>query len=197
MRYVRWFQEYTDLDMRVLELDEDQMSWRAIGRNIAATTTEADIVWFADIDQAYRENVLDDLCELEWPINSVMVYPKYIQIHTRHRVGDRAIRRIKGPCIQDVSPDEFKVKSYGNAIGGVQIVQGDFAREHGYIPNHSKYQTPVPNPFHRKCKDDVAYRRVCGRIGEITQLPHLIGMYRLRHSKCGRMLGKKEKTDGK
>jgi hypothetical protein len=191
MKYIRWFQENTDLDMRVLELDEEQMSWRAMGRNIAASTTEADIVWFADIDQAYRETVLDQLATMKWPEGAVIVFPKYIQIHRKHRIGDRAIGRVKGPCIMDVDPDEFAVKVYSNAIGGTQIVTGDYARTEGYIPNHGKYQRPVPNPFHRRCRDDVAFRRLAVREGKVTRLDHLTGMYRLRHSKCGRMLGMK------
>jgi len=155
---------------------------RAIGRNVAAITATGDIVWFTDCDYVFGEDCLDALAEVTWPSFAPMVFPKTVLIHRDHATGDVALAKAAKPCLINVEPDDFIPKKYSRAIGGVQIVKGDFAREHGYIPDNKRRQTP----YHHErgfdqCRCDLAYRRFVASKGSILPitLPHC---YRLRHS---------------
>src|SRR5690606_11528565 len=74
--------------------------------------------------------------------------------------------------------------SNNRAIGGLQIVKGEFARKHGYIPNHKKYQTPPDVPF-PDTKDDACYRRELLKIGTGKTIGPLASLYRIRHTEVG------------
>jgi len=170
------------LDLKVLAMTRKSIGRRCIGRNSAARTTEADIVWFADCDQVYRDGCLDRLAGMEWPDGAAMIYPREIMISRDHATGQAALGLLgDGPRLIDVDPGEFAAKRYRKAIGGVQIVQGDFAREHGYLDGDSKWQRPRTDgkPF-ADFRDDLAYRRYCQGRGEIVGVD-LPGMYRIRH----------------
>jgi len=182
-RVIDWFVgEQFPIGLRVIPLDVSRLGRRAIGRNTAALHTTADIVWFADVDQVYRDGVLDRLAALEWPEDAVMIFPRKIKIHCDHRTGDAATKLVGDePRLIDINPDEFIDKGYNRAIGGVQCVRGDFAREHGYLNDHPKWQKPRDDgrPF-GDFKDDLQYRGFCGRRGTIVGVD-LPGMFRLRH----------------
>ena len=156
---------------------------RAIGRNIAAKRTKADIVWFADVDQVFRDGILDRLADFDWPKGASMIYPRTIQISATHEIGKVQTDRLSdGPELIDVNPAEFVDKHYNRAIGGVQIVRGDTAREMGYLNNNKKYQTPCSEgkPF-ADFRDDLAFRSAAQIRGQIVGVD-LPGMYRLRHT---------------
>ena len=90
------------------------------------------------------------------------------------------MRELNGaPRVVDIDPTEFVEKRYGRAIGGVQIVRGDFARKYGYLHDVAKYQQPVEHPF-GDFRDDIAYRDFVRSFGRIVGID-LPGMYRLRH----------------
>jgi len=186
-RVVDWFFEHGQLDLRAMYLTEDGMSRRAIGRNNAAMTSTADIVWFSDTDQVYRDGVFDTLAGLQWPHEAVMVYPKIIQIHKTHAIGDQYALQAREPRLIDIDTEDFMPKKYTRAIGGVQIVKGDFARKMGYLKDHDGWQTPKGVPFDSRCRDDVAYRSECACQGHLRGIS-LPGVYRLRHTKSGREL---------
>ena len=154
---------------------------RCIGRNDAALVTEADIVWFADVDQVFRNGIFDRLAEMEWPAGASMIHPRNIKIHKDHSTGDKLLCRLKELKLVDIDPKDFVDKRYRKAIGGVQIVQGDFARQYGYLNGDEKWQRPTDKPF-GDFRDDVAYRRFCLRHGSIVGVD-LPGMFRLRHTK--------------
>jgi len=158
----------------------NEIGRRCIGRNRAAMSTEADIVWFADVDQVFRDDIFDRLAEMEWPAGASMIYPRVVKIHKDHATGDELLREMKEPKLMDIDPEDFVDKKYRKAIGGVQIVQGDFAREHGYLHGDEKWQRPTNKPF-GDFRDDVAYRRFCLRYGPIVGVD-LPGMFRLRHT---------------
>jgi len=183
LKFIDWFKENTDLNIRVLSLSTDQMSWRAIGRNEAALSTKADIVWFSDCDQVYRDGVLDKLSEREWPENKTLIYPHRVMINTNYEYGDRSVENIKEPCLVDIDTKEFKMRGYRKPIGGVQIVKGDHAREHGYLKDNEKYMVPFGKPFDKHCRDDTIYRKQTG--DEFIQAIRLPGVYRMRHTECG------------
>ncbi len=181
---VHWFLSHTDLCIRWYYLPPAKLGRRAIGRNHAAGLTKADIVWFADVDQVYRDGVLDRLAAMPWPEGATMIYPGKIKIHRDHATGDRAAELVAdGPRLIDIDPGEFIDKRYNRAIGGVQIVKGNFAREHGYLDGDPRWQRPTGGEF-ASCRCDVPYRRFCGTKGSIIKVD-LPGMYRLRHTVAG------------
>lgn len=190
-----FFKRNTLLSIKMIVLrDVNELGRRCIGRNIAAKCSIADYVWFSDVDQVYRDGVLDRLARLlPWPWSSEetprpasIVFPRLIKISADHATGDRTIGEIRngrfGPSVMDVDPSTFVDKPYHKAIGGVQIVRGDFAREHGYLDGQAHWQTPRTDgkPF-RDFKDDLQYRKLCNRLGPIVPVD-LPGVYRIRHS---------------
>ncbi len=177
---INHFCGYTNLDISVITLTEREIGRRAIGRNIAASSTKADVMWFTDVDHVFIE-CLDDLMSREWVDGSTMLFPRIIQIQASHALGDMYIKRAIGVAKpHDINQKEFIAKKYRRAIGGVQIVRGDFAREHGYLKTFKKWQNPTDTPF-KEFRDDIAYRNFCLRFGNITAID-LPGMYRLRHT---------------
>jgi hypothetical protein len=169
--------------LRMMPLTVPSLGRRCIGRNIAAKNSAGDIVWFDDVDQVYRDGVLDLLAAYEWSDDVVMVFPKQIQIHRDHHLGDRCLFRIREPQLVDTDPGEFINKRYNVAIGGVQIVRGDFARRHGYLDGNERWQQKRTDgrPF-GDFRDDLAYRGFCKLYGRIQGID-LPGMYRLRHTR--------------
>lgn len=177
------------LDLVALAMPISNLGRRAIGRNLAALGSSGDIVWFADCDQVYRDGILDRLAGLDWPDGATMIWPRRIHIHRDHATGDEALRRVSGVSqLIDVEASEFVPKSYSRAIGGVQIVRGDFAREHGYLDGHSKYQRPIRGDSFVQCHCDRPYRQFCSKHGDIRRVD-LPGMYRIRHSESAHTRG--------
>lgn len=170
----------------IKRIDMGDPSWlgrRSIGRNQAAKQSEADLVWFCDVDHVIGPGLLDSMAGLvgRWPSNRSMAWPKQVMIHQDHSTGDRAIRMVSDvPRLVTINPKEFVPRMYRRAIGGVQIVLGDFARRWGYVPHVLKYQQPVTKPF-GNFRDDIAYREFCQQHGGIQSV-ELPGVYRIRHS---------------
>lgn len=180
MDVLRYFS--SRVPIKGIPLEINRLGRRAIGRNIAAKGTDADRVWFADVDQCYRIGVLDRLCGLSWPLGASMVYPGEIRIHRNHGIGDAATKRVGGePQIIDIDPAEFISKRYNRAIGGVQIVRGSFAREHGYLDQSPRWMQPLSGGEFVSCKCDMAYRSFCRDLGPIVKVD-LPGVFRLRHT---------------
>jgi hypothetical protein len=170
------------MPLRIIFLrDEHELGRRCIGRNVAAMGSKADVVWFSDVDQCFLDGIFDRLAEMGWPPLSSMIYPIQIMIHKDHATGDRATQRIADrPRIVEVRPVDFVPKRYNRAIGGVQIIQGDFARQWGYLNGDEEWQKPAPIPF-GDFRDDVMFRRRCSELGQIIGVD-LPGLYRIRHS---------------
>jgi hypothetical protein len=172
------------VNLRAVFLPIESLGRRAIGRNIAALQTSADIVWFSDVDQVYKHGIFDRLAKLEWPDDAVMIYPRQFKIHESHETGDKALARVGGkPQLIDIDESEFADSSYNRAIGGVQIVKGDFARKYGYLRDSEKWMAPTNCRHFCRCYCDMAYRGFCREHGDIKKVD-LPGMYRLRHSEC-------------
>jgi len=160
--------------------DVGSLGRRSIGRNKAALQSKADIVWFADVDQVYW-GCLDLLADYSWPDDVTMIYPQAIHVHRDHAIGDEALKLVKKPQLIKPNLLEFGERGYRKAIGGVQIVKGDFARTHGYLNEHKKWQRPVDIPF-GNFRDDIAYRQFVKLRGKIIGVD-LPGMLRLRHTR--------------
>jgi len=172
-----------DIFWKVCYLEKGGIGRRSIGRDRVALTSDADFVWFADVDQVFRNGVLDRLVEMPWPSGATMVYPREIKIHRDWITGDKRTSAVDldDPRLVDVDLTEFVPKRYRKAIGGVQIVRGDFAREHGYLNNDKRWQHPSEQPF-GDFRDDLAYRRFCEMHGPIVGVD-LPGLFRLRHTR--------------
>jgi len=179
-----WGRYHLGIDIRPLMLSRPMMTRRCIGRNIAALESKADLIWFSDVDQVYYKGLLDRLADLPWDDDWQMIFPREIQIHRDHRLGDsRLLSAATSTDLIDIDPIEFVPHHYNRAIGGVQIVRGDFAREHGYLDGHPKWGQPradglVLGDF----IDDRQYRGFVARHGRIVGVD-LSGLYRLRHTR--------------
>lgn len=169
-------QEYLSrVDIKGYALQLDELGRRSIGRNRAAMDAGANIVWFTDVDYVFGSGCLKALSEMYWDTGWSMVYPHKIMIHKTHAIGDEYAKKHR-----PMSIDDFEFQHYNRAIGGVQIVRGDQAREHGYLNCQSKWQQPTTKPF-GDFRDDLAYRGECADRGQIHKI-ELPNLYRLRHS---------------
>lgn len=172
--------------LSVLELDPGSLFRRSIGRNLAALDTKESICWFTDVDHYFGEGCLDRLWEIWHAIEPTpaMVWPKEIQIHKNHAIGDESWWEAMQchDLAPEINPSQFSSKRYHRAIGGVQIVSGDFCRKLGYLNDHPKWQRPRGDgrPF-RDFQDDVIFRRQAALVGDLVPI-ELPGLYRLRHT---------------
>jgi hypothetical protein len=154
---------------------------RAIGRNLAAKATLADVVWFADCDMLFRAATFDDLATaIGRHPTGMLYYPRHVLVSKSHAAGDQDIARASDRSkLVSLDATKFRPRRYGRAIGGVQIVRGDVARSRGYLPN-TRWQRPRPR--WGTTNEDVHFRRA---LGSPQFGVDLRGVYRLRHSKCG------------
>jgi len=194
VRVVRHFAklQHNGLRIKALNMPIDELGRRCIGRNHAALYTNADIVWFTDVDHCFYDGILDRLVSLEWPVSKVpdegrgvpvsMMFPGEIMISKNWDIGDEETKGLAAvPELKPLDAGNFVTKGYNRAIGGVQIVRGKFARAHGYLNGNDDWQTPVKKPF-GSFRDDIAYRDFCSKHGPIVKVD-LPGVYRLRHGK--------------
>ncbi len=174
------------MTIKIIPMSRDHIGRRSIGRNIAAKQTGADIVWFADCDQAFLHGILDQLATMVWPEPSEMIFPRRIMIHKDWDTGDAVTSaEPEEPRLVDLDESLFTPKRYFRAIGGVQIVRGDFAREHGYLDGIERWQRPPAGHAFKDFRDDVHYRHFCkAKAGGVPpKAVDLPGVYRIRHGK--------------
>ncbi|MCA9118306.1 MAG: glycosyltransferase [Planctomycetaceae bacterium] len=168
-----------------LVLERRNLMRRAIGRNLAARQTVADWVWFTDCDMCFGHNALDELGRLLDETPYALLYPRRIRISRDHATGDEQIRRAGPvPRVIDVEPAEFTGHRFPRAIGPVQVVRADVAREHGYCDG-TKWQRPAEQ--WQRCFEDVSFRKqMQTATGEHWQPVVVKNVYRIRHSEAGR-----------
>lgn len=162
-------------------LDTPSLMRRAIGRNQAARSTTADVVWFADCDYLFRFGTFAALVrEIEARPDGTLYHPRQVLTNVDWADGDETIERAKSSSDWiDVDDAKFSPRSYGRAIGGMQIVRGDVARKHGYVP-FGRFQKPIPT--WQVTTEDVRFRKLLGPPQYAIDVP---GVYRIRHSKRG------------
>lgn len=154
---------------------------RMTGRNLAALATQAEWVWFTDVDYVFREHCLDSFAALQPSEDQPLVFPRITKISSSHEIGDRELARVAAfDQLLDISPDNYVPKRNDRAIGGIQIVRGDVARRLGYCKS-SRYQG-VPSTTWVPNYDDVWFRRTLKTRGAPFDMPQL---YRIRHSTRG------------
>ena len=185
-RVLEWFTMNTQLNLNHIWQEVPELGRRTIGRNIAAKQTKADIVWFADGDFAFRQGCLDALFNLVWP-DATMVFPRTVKISKDHEGGDAEVQRLGDRVgLVDINPLEYEDTYYRIAIGGIQIVPGDFAREWGYLGvGKEKWLQPARRPFHDTLEDKI-YRGYCLEHGKGVKSIELPELYRIRQTKNAR-----------
>lgn len=172
--------------LKRLELEPGHLFRRCIGRNKAARRTEADLVWFCDVDHVFGPGCLSGLWDVwrYWKGDlPVMFWPGEILIHRDHAVGDAYWKaHVASTGVISIDPRDFALKRYHKAIGGVQIVDGAFCRLMGYLNNHRKWLSPVSGdkPF-PDFRDDVVARKIYQAAGSVVKI-EIPNLYRLRHT---------------
>lgn len=175
-----------------LPLPLDLLGRRHYGRDLACQNTKADLIWMADCDYVFGPGCLDALHQI-WqakqpkpgePPAPVLMYPDRVLISKTHEIGDQQMAKAVTGKRPDVDPAEFSSTKQFRAIGGTFIMDGDFARNVGYLRG-GKWLPPWPDsgePPFASTRDDVCFRQRAGKHGEIYRIPSLPGLYRLRHS---------------
>lgn len=178
----------------LLYLPYEKLFRRAIGRNIRAKHTKANVVWFTDCDYCFGEGCLDAVAELV-TADSGLCIPKTCKIsydvngvlqdceRPNHETGHAAIERERDNPLPELREDEFMEREEKRAIGGLQIIGGNLARKIGYLDG-TRWVEPVdPQLGFRSCRCDAAWRRANGLKAMRLPIPNC---YRLRHLIDGR-----------
>lgn len=169
-----------------LPLPPGKLFRRAIGRNVAAKRTDADVVWFTDVDYLFGEGALQaahGVCVASE--GTPLVHPKYVWLNQHHTLGDMIISNAAAGQVEMPPKKLFFRRREQIAIGGIQIVQGDYCREHGYLSKKRKWQEPVELDHFDRCYCDIRFRKNVGSAKPV-RVPEV---YRIRHSRCGRDQG--------
>lgn len=199
MEVLAWFAEQEppeNVHLRVWRLETNKLMRRAIGRNERAMDTRADYILFSDVDMLFGPGAVDGIVDA-WLKSTRcidghgrvatndppadLVYPRYVG-KCDHARGDEYIADVTAPGLYDINTEDFCPHRYRRAIGGVQYVHGDVAREKGYLPAGHRHLRPAGRWI--KTNDDVCARRhMVGHRGVPIQVPNI---YRIRHSQYGR-----------
>lgn len=151
---------------------------RAIGRNMIARRTKADLVWFADADYFVGKEFYPSLCEVKIPY-LWLEWPETYWINSSHEVGDSMVN--EEPFSSREWSSGFKLRKQRKPIGGLFFVSGETARN-GYLDGTRHQKEVDPEKGFRQCRCDVPYRK-----GMMACKPNSIeGIYRLRHTVNGR-----------
>ena len=180
----RFLEEASELKLYCHAMPEPELFRRCIGRNAVGRKSDADAVWFTDVDYLFRYDCLDRLMDVchETDDSVTLLYPRTVQVQREHHLGDELVAGAAraGQLLLDVDPSQFVPKRERKAIGGIQIARGSFVRQHGYLSGH-RLQAPADRPF-ESFADDVAFRADCAKHGEVRGM-ELPGLFRLRHTR--------------
>jgi len=169
-------------DIVPIFLPPEKLFRRAIGRNIAAKSSLADVMWFTDVDYCFGPGCLQTVASLV-SASDLLCQPATIWIHRDHATGDAAIERERGKPFPMLDFSEFIERRQKICIGGVQIVGGDTARRIGYLAK-TKWVEPVdPELGFRSCRCDKAFRSINKLHAKALPIPCV---FRLRHTRDGR-----------
>ena len=184
-----WINSHQErLFIRPMVLPQRRLFRRAYGRNVAAMTSVADAIWFTDVDHLFFENSLSDALkysiEAKTEHDADLIWPKNVNIHKRHSLGDAVIDTAFDTGLTEIIESDFTPRRERKAIGGIQIANGDYCRSVGYL-NETKWMNPVDSDHFRQCHCDKAFRK---RI-DTKRAYDIRNVYRVRHSITGRDQG--------
>lgn len=156
---------------------------RSIGRNRAALATEADWVWFCDVDYWFGDACWTALAKMN-PPRKPLIFPREVQMHAWRSLGDACIAATNPePGLVAAPRDEFRPQRMRRAIGGIQIARGDVCRERGYLKDRPCWQHSSAHPQFQRCREDRIFRHDLKTSGQGINLPEV---FRIRHSRAGR-----------
>jgi hypothetical protein len=183
------------LSLRAWPLPRGQLLKRAIGRNLVAKETTADLVWYTDCDYMFAQGIFDrlfgmDLPNLEVPeIEHPCWYPRVIHQTATRQLGDELAAKVRGPGLYVPDPCTPWIEHPPKrAIGGVQICRAETVRKMGYVRGtRRRFHQPLADDaqaFERNWADRWFRMHLgCGR-GQAIDLP---GCFRIRQSKFGQV----------
>lgn len=178
----------TNVTMNVVDIRKERLFRRAIGRDMAARSTDADLVWFADVDMFVGESCLDSLESAvgSAPSTGVLFFPDVVGVTTKEN-GDRLVQLCKDASKPIVPPTyDCMTWKYPKAIGGVQFTNGDALRKHGYVKHGSRYLKEQKRFV--SCRGDIAHRRhITEKAAGTQERVSIPDLYRIRHSERGRI----------
>lgn len=188
VRVVEWARrvmELKEINFNPIPTSKKCLFQRSIGRNFAALATTADVVWFADCDYLFEGECLDVAISQALQYPKTIIYPSTVIANISHAHGDALINKSasRSSPLVDFDAADFQPTSYGKAIGGIQIITGDWCRSLGYLKD-TKW-TKAMKDTSRGFSDtrcDVRFRKTVG----VTKEVEIPGVYRVRHSRCGR-----------
>jgi hypothetical protein len=173
------------LRVNPVPLEKSALFRRAVGRNIAAKTTAADVVWFTDCDYLFQNRVLDYArSKCLKSIEQIMIWPREIMAIPKP-TGARMIAAVENAADHLLWDhlDAAEPMPMSRAIGGIQIVKGEACRRDGYLDGTKWSKALGSNPAgFRRCRCDVAYRRQQAGRGEPVVLKDVL---RVRHPNRG------------
>jgi hypothetical protein len=116
---------------------------RPIGRNLAAKSSKADVIWFTDADYVFGDGCLNAV----WvPQDDGIYHPEHEYRTARKSKVQMIDALLKKSDIEvgivPIDPSKFVNTEIRRAVGGVQIISGDTARKIGYLPN-KEWQKPL------------------------------------------------------
>ena len=165
--------------LRGVLVPEGKLLRRSIARNDEALRCRSSACWFADADYYFGPGCIDALAD-QINADTELACPKEVQVNIDHATGDKMVDEARDIVLPKIDPSLFSPLRRKSAIGGLQIVGGNVARECGYL-NESKWTKPVSSDKGwRKTTEDVAFRR--GRQTTFVSLPNL---YWIRHEAKG------------
>ena len=162
-------------------LRKEELFRRGIGRNLAAKATDADWIWFTDCDQLFRGGCIDTLNRELQGRRDVLVYPRNVSCTQLLEDNDDVLMTSHHPSVIDIDISKFRKQSHSRAIGALQILHGDVARQTGYCDSVSFFQQPVSR--WNKCYEDRALRWILRTQGVPIDVPEI---YRIEHVRKGR-----------
>jgi len=171
-----------------VEVPNNQLFRRAIGRNQVALNTEADWVWFSDCDLIFHENCLDSLAVALENRQQRMVFPRQEGITELLESTHPMLNQTNNVRI-DIDTTLFKTNEIQKAKGAFQIVHGDVLRACGYCKDIKLYQQPMEH--WSKTYEDSMFRRMIDSEGEPVDVK---GLYRIRHIEKGRYTGNTKRS---
>jgi hypothetical protein len=153
---------------------------RPHGRNAASLRSKADVVFFTDCDYFFGDSCLDSLAQISGR-SERLFFPEVTRICRNHETGDKYLATDEPLPIDE---GDFVYKKERKAIGGIQIVSGDVARQYGYCKDVAKYQRPAPPDCNTVIgfSADAKFRKILGTRGTPFKMENL---FRIRHSLTG------------
>lgn len=179
MAVLDWFATRLPETVRLVPhfMEHDRLMRRAVGRNECALTSQAPIVWMADVDYVTSADDLDAIINA-WPKGHKLAHPGRVHSSTPVR-GMELIDSVTNPAVVplDLASDFPEIQRKRIAIGGLQVFDGEHCRKTGYCGPVGRGRLFRPAKRWQPTKED---RWARAAAGEDVTMPITV-LYRVRH----------------